>query len=751
MAAPVISSVATTSYNVNVTNATYSLNLPSGISVGDCLVVHFRTQATNFGVNGHAEIDGFSRVSAGDFGSTTNRYQALFFKAIVSVGDIPSEVWIEATTTNSSRGVVTMLRVSGADLSDPVIDQTSALGSITGTTITRQLYNTSANALDIAFFASEFGAGSPHEPTDYPEGFSTVLEATMPVGATTAQASTYVYVGSRVSDSFISTAASMGWSTVAGPAAMGISIRAIGGGGGDDDRQMPRVVGKPSYAAIAGSRNSFTIATPQGLRYGDILLIGYRTNGTSSPSDFYNSLFTSVGTPFIPYSSERRVVGLQYHKVLDVRDEPQEYTFTKDVADTRTVAAMVIVRGVELLSPISGESSEWKTAGNVVTISSLAVTEAPSLLIALFANEETAGWSTMPTGIPEGFVTIANQNQLGDPQSLLGTRTSIWMGAKEVPHASVTGDIVATWGVNSGNGNSAVALFGAEEVESRPGIPVPMPNGKTGYVSIAYSGELVTPTLAPHKNIYPTVTEMLSVPGITIAHRGGSLNWPEMSEFGYRECVKRGYQVLEFSAQRSIDGWWFGMHDNNFDRTSQVSGTLPPSFYTRAEIEANFLNVLNSDGTPRPYWGLRDFLNKYSQSHIVMVDPKNALGYTSEFLNLLDEYNGRTRAIVKYFGEGSGSIALANAAALRGYQTWGYFYPDNATDGSLEANQEHWSVLGMSWDAGLGAWLAVTSYGKKVIAHICSSEEQVVEAAGKGAHWFQCSNVRDIPAGRYEP
>lgn len=242
---------------------------------------------------------------------------------------------------------------------------------------------------------------------------------------------------------------------------------------------------------------------------------------------------------------------------------------------------------------------------------------------------------------------------------------------------------------------------------------------------------------------FTSVTQMIATPGATWAHRGGSSNWPEMSQLAYQNAAAAGYGALEFSCARTSDGVWFGLHDEDINRVAGTTGLPPASQMTWAEVQA-YTNT--TAGGAEPFWKLTDFLDTYSGSHVCIVDHKYAWGFLGEWFTLLDSYAAHDRIVVKYFGVGGGSTDLADQAAAAGYATWGYFYEADVADGDLAISEPHWDLLGMEWSASQAAWDAVLAYGKPVVGHIADSQAEYDTAVSLGAAMVQCSNVLGIAA-----
>lgn len=371
---------------------------------------------------------------------------------------------------------------------------------------------------------------------------------------------------------------------------------------------------------------------------------------------------------------------------------------------------------------VSGQSVQAGTSTTSVAPSVNASTD--SLVLSVLVEATTAA----------GDPTISGATQWlnsGDVSPVIEQHTI----AYATPAAGATGAVTATYVPTQASNGMGVQIV----------IPMASAGPVERTANFSLSVGLTATATVPKPPGFSSVTQMLATPGATWAHRGGSANWPEMSEYGYDQSVLAGYGALEFSAHRTSDGVWIGSHDPSLNRTSQTTGLPTISAMTWAQVQT-YMNTLTSSGTPRPYYRMVDFLDKYTSTHVCIVDPKNDVGRITEFLDLCDTHGGNTKIVVKFFGVGSGSTALADAATARGYQTWGYFYEADVADGDLAADQSHWSILGMEYGASQASWDAVLSYGKPVVGHIAASQANYDMAIAKGARMVQVANVAGVAA-----
>lgn len=312
-----------------------------------------------------------------------------------------------------------------------------------------------------------------------------------------------------------------------------------------------------------------------------------------------------------------------------------------------------------------------------------------------------------------------------------GTTSTIAVGSKNVVAGSSVGNEVITY-PNTHASNGVAVMFVVPDAGAPPvGLPVRAitENGITsGRLQVVENGVLITPKsmrkIAPgYGNIAAMFNETFK-----IAHRGGSVDFPEMSMFAYTQSVLLGYNALEISLARSSDGVIYGLHDETLLRTSGVD--IRPETLTWAETQQ-----YTTFG--KPFMTFLELLNAYP-NHVLFVDPKHITRiYFQDVLDMMDSYGGPSRYVAKYFGV---NRAWSNDAKARGYMTWGYFYEHNSADfGNYEAQ---WDILGMDYNAPQATWDALKTYNKPIIGHICPNKTAMTTALSKGAVGLMISGAK---------
>lgn len=217
-----------------------------------------------------------------------------------------------------------------------------------------------------------------------------------------------------------------------------------------------------------------------------------------------------------------------------------------------------------------------------------------------------------------------------------------------------------------------------------------------------------------------------------------------MSERAYRNSSAAGYGALEFSAARTSDGVWFGLHDADLNRTSGTTGLPAASQMTWAQVQGYRNTTL---GGNEPYYRLTDFLDTFAGNHVVILDYKVAWQHVQEWYDLLATYSEhRSRIVVKFSGQSNLNAQALELLAGCGYSSWGFYYAEDIASGALDRTQSRFSILGMDHTAPQSAWDAVLAYGKPVAGHIAGNLAAYSTSLAKGAHMVQCSGVGAIPA-----
>ena len=271
--------------------------------------------------------------------------------------------------------------------------------------------------------------------------------------------------------------------------------------------------------------------------------------------------------------------------------------------------------------------------------------------------------------------------------------------------------------------------------------------GAVALAGLAGCGRAVAgnPTVPPPAG--KLVPQLLAADPFSVAHRGGSADWPEMSLYAYQQSVVRGINAVEISLARTSDGVWFGLHDETLDRTSGTSG-FRAADHTWAEVQQYRINppAGRKDQGPQPYLRFDDLVAAYGSTHSIFVDPKFAgPTYAAELLSLMVKLV--PAAASTFIAKGyCASTSWASAATAQGLRTWGYFYGAEiaATPELFTKNVGAWSALGLDVAATPEQWAQFTATGKPLIGHIVGSPEAADSALRDGAHGLMISAVAEV-------
>lgn len=252
---------------------------------------------------------------------------------------------------------------------------------------------------------------------------------------------------------------------------------------------------------------------------------------------------------------------------------------------------------------------------------------------------------------------------------------------------------------------------------------------------------------------YHSVTDMLSRDAFYVAHRGGSRDWPEMTGYAYTKAAQWGAGALEVSCGRTVDGVWFGLHDQGLTRTSgPAAPTSVAAELTWAQVQQSAVNgsvaANNPTQPPRPYTRLEEILGWYGGSHVLFLDPKYETNRRHEFFDLVGSLMDPSRVVIKFYGDAS---FLADDARARGFASWGYYYQSDWESGMLAEHHASWDILGMDYEASPAAWAAVMAYGQPVMGHIVPDFAAAGAAIGYGAAGLMVSGVTAVVDGPAVP
>ena len=252
-------------------------------------------------------------------------------------------------------------------------------------------------------------------------------------------------------------------------------------------------------------------------------------------------------------------------------------------------------------------------------------------------------------------------------------------------------------------------------------------------VFIYENGEERPATMKAVPRGYKDIGTMMITRGFLIAHRGGSVSWPEASMRAYTNSVMFGAGALEVSCQKTKDGVWFLNHDRTLKRVDPTAPDTPVTEMTWADIQK-----YHTIG--EPFMTVEEYFAAYGSSHITVLDPKYSAAEWQELKKLFPtDAHGR---IIWKFSIDAGW--LANQWKSDGWKCWGYSYPDHVTDGRINEWHKPWDYIGMSWEASDEVWRRTTAIGKPVWGHICPTRQAYDDALAKGAIGCMVSGVANI-------
>lgn len=265
-----------------------------------------------------------------------------------------------------------------------------------------------------------------------------------------------------------------------------------------------------------------------------------------------------------------------------------------------------------------------------------------------------------------------------------------------------------------------------------PGVEI-VDSGSPNLVFVYRNNELAPATMRAVPRGYSDIYTMLDSRGFLVAHRGGSVSWPEASIRAYTNAVMFGAGALEVSCQKTKDGVWFLNHDRTLQRVDKNAPNTPVTEMTWAEIQ-KYTTI------GEPFVTVEEYFAAYGSSHITVLDPKYSAAEWQELKKFFpSDAHGR---IIWKFSIDAGW--LASQWKADGWKCWGYSYPDQVTDGRINEWHKPWDYVGMSWEASDEVWRRTLALGKPVWAHICPTRDAYDQGLAKGAIGCMVSGVANI-------
>jgi glycerophosphoryl diester phosphodiesterase len=392
---------------------------------------------------------------------------------------------------------------------------------------------------------------------------------------------------------------------------------------------------------------------------------------------------------------------------------------------------------------VAGQSVQAGTSTTTIA-PAIAVPEADSLTLSVFLEAST---STGAASITAGGATL--WFNAGDEATYIEQHSVAYL----TPAAGTTAPVTATYSQTQASNSLGfqIVIPASNDAPVPIGTPVKLANGTTAYESYI-DGAGARKTFSRVSLWLPgfsSVSALRAKAGATMAHRGGSLQWPEYSEVAYDRSVQRGAGALEISCGFTSDNIPFGLGDQYLDRTAGVTGNVDPTTMTWATLSSTYRNVLRplASGVTQPFYRLDQMLAKYTPHHVCLVDPKfgwSTPARLNALLDICDANGGPDRIVIKFdFPLTDPAIVNAAKARPRPYTTMNYWGTDQAAL-TPSYHTDKWDWIGVRYDADQAMYDAAKAIGKPVWAAVIPDQAGYATAAARGADLMMCSNVAGI-------
>lgn len=224
---------------------------------------------------------------------------------------------------------------------------------------------------------------------------------------------------------------------------------------------------------------------------------------------------------------------------------------------------------------------------------------------------------------------------------------------------------------------------------------------------------------------------MLNKGSLYIAHRGGSVDYVEFTAAAYAACHALNIEAIEMSVWRTSDGVYVLHHDQNTSRVFGDSYDIPTTPWST-------LSGLTTLVGGHPLARFDAELAKYAGNKVIFIENKAGTN-NSLLLDYLDTFSNATGHFVL---KGYYNNAMAVAARLRGYSTWGYYYEPDLVN--LDATHDKFDILSLEFNDSAPAWAQILAKGKLVTGHVCLSLANVNQAFASGANGVMTGKIATV-------
>lgn len=504
---------------------------------------------------------------------------------------------------------------------------------------------------------------------------------------------------------------------------------------------------------VATSGSSVVVDKPSALADGDALLSFIVQQGVNGPG--WTHLHCTSQT-FLsnadPSDTGMRTTEMWGVAVPTASSQPSTYTWDTPASAGRWNAFMVRVQGLNSSLSVTGSSRlASPTTSPFQTFSLTGLTGVtPGSLVMLQAHAGSTAaqgnptWTTAATGGGSWGTRICDLNTV-----VSGSASNDGL---LVEYFIVGSDgVVPGVSVNAGRAQSSIngqmVVLAAAAATNTIGVTVLNASSSEILSTVTiWDGTVAQPVKSVTvKPATPTVTLLDSATSSApqfIAHRGGSLEWPEETVYAYTQSANLGMRWLEISLWLSSDGVWVCSHDKSTLRTTTTDLDITATpWSTLSALQVKALSPANTSQPTRPMARLEDVLALYGADHGFFIEDK-ANTHVAQLLDYLTSLyaDAAQRFVLKAGGLSAGAATIAHT---KGYKAWGYFFV--ADQASFASNYSNWDYVGLdinSDDSTLASNISLTTgAGKKPIGHVIASTTQRNRMLTAGCTGLMCSLI----------